>query len=128
MIGRRKRRFPSDQLQQAPPSNCSSISDSSPALNSFSISSPQSSSSSGNEAKKVQELLDLMTFLTGNDKSIRLKKFDLIRSKMEAKKLAEVIKVGRQAVRIKRFLCFKLFICENFENVFYFSLPTINWW
>jgi len=44
------------------------------------------------------ELLELMATLAENDKSIRMRKFELIRSRTEAKKLAEIIKVGKTPV------------------------------
>lgn len=47
---------------------------------------------------KAQDLLDFIAFLTLNDKNIRLRKFEMIRSRMEAKKLAEIVKIGEKIV------------------------------
>jgi hypothetical protein len=44
------------------------------------------------------ELLELMANLTENDKLIRSRKFELVRSRTEAKRLAEIIKDGKEKV------------------------------
>jgi nuclear factor 4 len=56
------------------------------------IDSPIATSSSDR-----MELLDLMSLLTDHDKAIRNRKFELVRSRTEAKKLAETIKIGSQS-------------------------------
>lgn len=50
------------------------------------------------EQQTAQELLKLMEILTACDQNIRSKKFELIRARNEAKKLAKIIKVGTHTV------------------------------
>ncbi|KAI6184523.1 hypothetical protein M3Y97_00605600 [Aphelenchoides bicaudatus] len=84
VIGRRRR--PMVQQQTTPVEPC--------------LASDAASTSGSNQPNDPidtnGELLELMVQLTENDKTIRAKKFDLIRSKTEAKKLAETIRDGKE--------------------------------